>query len=204
MGVRGNALTKARCRDGEEQTITPASSGDHARKVILLLLSIVSADVASSIAREKTSIPLTLAGSEAVLEVVDGVAGTLANGALCETSAPKLPDCLFTVPGPTYSLGLGGGVDQLLAEDLPVGVVRSLLDDNLAVVVRELENNVLVLLIQLEVVVRRDALLRDGRSVGRRTLVSRLVARWVKQHRNAGRRQRASSGKTRRAASMWK
>lgn len=65
----------------------------------------------------------------------------------------------------TYALGLGGGVDELAAEVLPVLVVRSLLDDDLTVVVRQLVDNVLVLLVKLEVVEGCYALLRDGSSV---------------------------------------
>lgn len=67
----------------------------------------------------------------------------------------------------TYSLGLGGGVDELLAEDLPVGVIGSLLDDDLLVVVGELEDNVLVLLVELQVIVGGYALLGNGRTDGR-------------------------------------
>lgn len=61
----------------------------------------------------------------------------------------------------TYRLALGGGVDELLAEVLPVLVVRGLVNDDLLGVVRELVDDVLVLLAQLQVVVGRDALLRD-------------------------------------------
>lgn len=65
----------------------------------------------------------------------------------------------------TYTLGLGGGVDELAAEVLPVLVVRGLLDDDLTVVVGQLVDNVLVLLVELQVVEGRYALLRDGGSV---------------------------------------
>lgn len=56
-------------------------------------------------------------------------------------------------------------VDELLAEGLPVLVVRGLLDNNLLVVVAELVDDVLVLLAELQVIEGRDTLLRDGRSV---------------------------------------
>jgi hypothetical protein len=83
----------------------------------------------------------TIARGEAVLEVVDGVTGALANSA---------------------GAGLGGGVDELLTEVVPVLVLRSLLNDNLLEVIRELVDDVLVLLVQLELIVGSDALLRDG------------------------------------------
>lgn len=67
----------------------------------------------------------------------------------------------------TNSLALGGGVDELLAEVVPVLVVGSLLDDNLLVVVAELVDDVLVLLGELQVVVGSDALLADGGSIKR-------------------------------------
>ena len=57
------------------------------------------------------------------------------------------------------------GVDELLAEVLPVAVARGLVDDDLLVVVRELVDDVLVLLAELQVVVGGDALLRDRGSV---------------------------------------
>ena len=61
--------------------------------------------------------------------------------------------------GQTYGLALGSGVHELLAEDFPVLVVRGIIDDDLAVVVRQLEDDVLVLLGKLGVVVRSYALL---------------------------------------------
>lgn len=67
----------------------------------------------------------------------------------------------------TNSLGLGGGVDELLAEVLPVLVVGGILDDNLLEVVAELVDDVLVLLGELQVIVGSDALLADGSSVKR-------------------------------------
>lgn len=59
---------------------------------------------------------------------------------------------------------LGLGVDELLAERLPVIVGRGVLDDDLLVVIGELVDDVLQLLGELELVVGGDALLRDGRS----------------------------------------
>jgi hypothetical protein len=53
-----------------------------------------------------------------------------------------------------------------LAEVLPVLIGRGLLDHDLLVVVRQLEDDVLVLLVQLQLVVGGYAFLRDGRSVG--------------------------------------
>ena len=63
-----------------------------------------------------------------------------------------------------YRFALGGSVDELLAEVLPVLVGGRLLNDNLLVVVRQLEDDVLVLLRQLQVVVGSYALLRNGGS----------------------------------------
>ena len=65
----------------------------------------------------------------------------------------------------TYTLALGGGVDELFAEVLPVLVIRGLIHDDLLVVVRELVDDVLVLLAQLQVVEGCDAVLCDGGSV---------------------------------------
>lgn len=65
----------------------------------------------------------------------------------------------------TYVLVLGLGVDELLAEILPVAVVRSLVDDDLLVVIGELVDDVFVLLVELQIVVGGDAFLRDRGSV---------------------------------------
>jgi len=74
----------------------------------------------------------------------------------------------------TYVLVLGLGVDELLAEVLPVVVARGFVDDDLLVVVRELVDDVLVLLAELQVVVGGDALLRDrGSVIGYVSVVSR-------------------------------
>ena len=62
----------------------------------------------------------------------------------------------------THRLALGGSVDELLTEVLPVAVTRSLLNDNLLVVVRQLVDNVLVLLVELELVEGSNALLRNS------------------------------------------
>lgn len=67
--------------------------------------------------------------------------------------------------GGANSSALGGSVDELLAEVLPVLIRRSLLNDNLLVVVAELVDDVLVLLGKLQVVVGSNALLRNGSSV---------------------------------------
>lgn len=65
---------------------------------------------------------------------------------------------------------LGSGVDELLAEALPVLVGRGLLDDNLLVVVRQLVDDVLELLGELEVIVGSYALRGNGRSGSAATL----------------------------------
>ena len=65
----------------------------------------------------------------------------------------------------TYTLALGGSIDQLLTESFPVLIARSVLDDDLTVVVRQLEDDVLVLLGKLKVVVGSYAVLRDGSTI---------------------------------------
>lgn len=66
----------------------------------------------------------------------------------------------------TYGLALRLGVDELLAKVVVLGAaLRGAVDDNLLVVVRELEDDVLVLLVELEVVVGGYALLVDGGAV---------------------------------------
>jgi hypothetical protein len=67
----------------------------------------------------------------------------------------------------TYTLALVRGANELLAEGLPVLISRGLLDNDLAEVVRQLEDDPLELLRQLQVIVRSDAILRDGGSVGK-------------------------------------
>lgn len=62
----------------------------------------------------------------------------------------------------THSSGLGGGVDELVAEDLPVFLGRGVLDDDLRVLVVELVDDELVRLVELEIVVGSNALLRGG------------------------------------------
>lgn len=59
------------------------------------------------------------------------------------------------------ALGLGLGVDKLLAEAIPVGVFRGILDYDLLVVIGELVDDVLDALSELELVELGDALLRD-------------------------------------------
>lgn len=75
----------------------------------------------------------------------------------------------------SYGLGDGLGVDESAAEFLPVLVVARVLDDNLLKVVRQLEDDVLVLLAELEVVPGGDTLLVDGCSARGLLLVSSLV-----------------------------
>lgn len=107
----------------------------------------------------------TVSRGEAVLEVVDGVAGALADSTLFK----RLAHLLYPAQSQereTNSAALGGGVDKLLAELLPVLVIGSLLNDDLLVVVAELVDDVLVLLVELQVVVGSDALLGNGRSAG--------------------------------------
>jgi hypothetical protein len=65
----------------------------------------------------------------------------------------------------TYSLALGLGLDELRAEVLVRGaVLAGAVDDDLLVVVRQLEDDVFVLLVELEVVVGCYALGVDGGS----------------------------------------
>jgi hypothetical protein len=85
----------------------------------------------------------TIARGQVVLEVVNGVTGTLANGA---------------------SFALGGSVDERLTEVLPLLAVGSLLDNNLLVVVRELVDDELVLLVKLKLVECGNAVLGNGGS----------------------------------------
>jgi hypothetical protein len=107
----------------------------------------------------------------------------------------------------TYALALGGGVDQLLAERLPVAVGRGLLDDDLTVVVGQLEDDVLVLLVKLQVVEGRYALLCDGSSVAKRRGASaraRIVIRRATERR-AGRGEKTQDRLRRhsRRGSPW-
>lgn len=68
----------------------------------------------------------------------------------------------------TYRFGLGLGADELVAEVFVLrAVFAGALDNNLLVVVGQLEDDVGVLLVELEVVVGRYAVLVDGRSGGR-------------------------------------
>lgn len=98
----------------------------------------------------------------------------------------------------TYGLALGGGVDQLLAERLPVAVGRGLLDDDLTVVVGQLEDDVLVLLVKLQVVEGRYALLCDGGSVARGGARQHvLVSSFVEEQRD-GRGQGTTKDRPRR------
>jgi hypothetical protein len=82
----------------------------------------------------------------------------------------------------TYALGLVGGGDELLAESLPVLVVGRLLDDDLFVVVRQLKDNVLELLGELQVIVASNTVRRGGCSryryisAGSRRIVSDVNA----------------------------
>lgn len=61
---------------------------------------------------------------------------------------------------------LGSSIDQLLAEIVVLGpILAGAVDDNLLVVIRQLEDDILVLFGELEVVVGGYALLVDGGSV---------------------------------------
>lgn len=117
------------------------------------------------------SLPCTLTASEFILDIVHGVPGSLADGSLVLTvsSDPRFRNSgqELAVLGrmATYVLVLGLGVDELLAEILPVAVVRSLVDDDLLVVIGELVDDVFVLLVELQIVVGGDAFLRDRGSV---------------------------------------
>jgi hypothetical protein len=85
--------------------------------------------------------PGALSAVELVLDVEHGV--TAANALLA-----------------TAVLALG--VEQLLAEDVKVGLLGSLLDDNLFPVVADLVDNPFDVLAELELVEGADALGRDG------------------------------------------
>lgn len=63
-----------------------------------------------------------------------------------------------------YRSVLGGGVEKGLTEALPILVVGGGLNNNLLVVIRELVDDVLVLLAELQVIVGSYALLRNGGS----------------------------------------
>lgn len=80
--------------------------------------------------------------------------------------------------GAAYAPALRRGVDELLTEDLPVALVRGVLDDDLLVVVRELEDDELVLLVELQVIVGRYAVLGNGRSAAGERLVSAPWRGW--------------------------
>jgi len=124
------------------------------------------------------NIPGSLARRELVLDVINGISGTLANGAL-RTNKESVSQCPLTTchtgfelcsiaaRGRTYSLAFALSVDELLAEVVVLGpVLAGAVDDDLLVVVRQLVDDVLVLLVELELVVRCYALLVDGGSVG--------------------------------------
>lgn len=64
----------------------------------------------------------------------------------------------------TNSLVLGLSVHQLLTEGVPVAILRCLFDNNLLVVVRQLVDNVLDILVELQLVEFRHALRGDGDS----------------------------------------
>src|SRR5262245_28339659 len=134
--------------------MTPASSGDHAMKVSLFLQAYQRELGAPLKTRHE---PLALARGESVFEIVYGISRALADSALAACSWQPYLGVFAT--GPTYALGLRCGVDQLVAECLPVLVARVLLDDDLLVVVGQLEDDVFVLLGELQVVVCRYALL---------------------------------------------
>lgn len=65
-----------------------------------------------------------------------------------------------------YALGLRFGVEELLAEVLPVRIHRGLLDYDLPVVIGQLVDDVPVLLLELEVVEVGYAVLRNDGSRG--------------------------------------
>lgn len=80
-----------------------------------------------------------------------------------------------------YSSALGGSVDELLTEVLPVAVVGGVLDNDLLVVVGELVDNVLVLLVKLQVVESSYAVLGNGGSVSKKQIMrlARLSQNWL-------------------------
>jgi hypothetical protein len=127
------------------------------------------------------SVPITFTRGKAIFKVVDGVTGTLSNRTLARRLASGL-DIDKRIHGTcrgraTYTPGLGRSVDELLAEVVPVLVPGSLLDDNLLVVVRELEDDVLVLLGELQVTVGGYAILRNGgTAVFKRSAVESISA----------------------------
>lgn len=71
---------------------------------------------------------------------------------------PSLPcrnisGCYKQYKGETaYSLVLGLGVYQLLAEGVPIAILRCLLDDNLSVIIGQLVDDELDLLVKLQLV----------------------------------------------------
>lgn len=143
-------------------------------KVILFLLGLMSAWAPPSHV-PGAILPRALARGKLVLKVVDGVPGALADSTLrplATAPAPAasgsatqhLPTGTGSPGGHSHGLALRGGIDELLAEGLVVGVVGRLLDDDLLVVVGQLEDDELVLLAELQVIVGGYALLGDGRS----------------------------------------
>ena len=86
------------------------------------------------------ALPNTVTGGEAVLEVVNGVAGTLAHSTLYAPlvefqSRSHIKATDSATVGKTYRLALGGSAVELLTEVVPILIVGSLLDNNLLVVV---------------------------------------------------------------------
>jgi hypothetical protein len=79
-------------------------------------------------------------------KVVDSVAGTLANSTLASYQISSILACKYLFleifGSETYSLALGGGVEELLTEVVPVVIGLSVLDLDFRVVVGQLEDNV--------------------------------------------------------------
>jgi hypothetical protein len=142
-GLDTRLLVSAVVQSGNREVLTycDASSGTQAMKVILLLQR-------GSVCGDKTTridggAPLALA-SGVVFEIVDGVSAT---DALVSSSVLAL--C----------------VEELLTEDGVVGLGRRVLDDNLLPVVRDLVDDPLGRLAELEVVECSNALGRNRNTV---------------------------------------
>jgi len=92
------------------------------------------------------------------------------------------------------------GVEQLLAEDVKVGLLGSLLDDNLFPVVADLVDNPFDVLAKLELVEGADALGRDGDTASWLVRVGaiegcamRVSGWWWRQGKLCGRGRRAAT-----------
>lgn len=118
------------------------------------------------------NVPNAVAGGEVVFEIIDSISASLANSALVahqhstskkgnkenQSTRDEFSFCRVC----TNRFALGGRVDQLLPEVLPVAIGGGILNDNLLEVVGEFEDDELVLLGELQVIIGCDAVLRNG------------------------------------------